>query len=185
MKHEAMPREKEGSDAEVDFSIDKGKNSCKLKVYPWKLAMSLKQKIEDDLKAAMRAKDGVRVSCLRMLKTSLTNAEKEKRGELSDEESMTILSSLVRKGREAVGEFRKGGREDLAEKEEEEIRILYGYLPQQLTPEEIETQLKEIIAELSAGGPKDLGKVMKAAMARMAGRVQGKEVNEIAGKLLG
>ena len=98
---------------------------------------------------------------------------------------MTILSSLVRKGREAVGEFRKGGREDLAEKEEEEIRILYGYLPQQLTPEEIETQLKEIIAELSAGGPKDLGKVMKAAMARMAGRVQGKEVNEIARKLLG
>ena len=71
--------------------------------------MSLKQKIEDDLKAAMRAKDGVRVSCLRMLKTSLTNAEKEKRGELSDEESMTILSSLVRKGREAVGESSPAG----------------------------------------------------------------------------
>jgi len=82
-------------------------------------------------------------------------------------------------------EFRKGHREDLAAKEEAEVKILGGYLPQQLTPEEIETVLKEIIAEVSALGPKDLGKVMKAAMGRLAGKVQGKEVNEIAKRLLG
>ncbi len=81
-------------------------------------------------------------------------------------------------------EFRQGGREDLATKEEEEIKILYGYLPQQLKPEEIEGILQEIISELSADNLKDLGKVMKVAIARMAGKAQGKEVNEIAKELL-
>ena len=87
-------------------------------------------------------------------------------------------------GQEAAKEFSKGDREDLAAKEEEEIKILYSYLPEQLEPDEIERILKETISELSAESPKDLGKVMKTAMARMAGRAQGKEVNEMARKLL-
>jgi uncharacterized protein len=82
-------------------------------------------------------------------------------------------------------EFRKGHREDMAAKEEGEVKLLSGYLPNQLDPAEIEKVLKEIIAENSASGPKDLGKVMKAAMGRLAGKVQGKEVNEIAKRLLG
>ncbi|MFO7737956.1 MAG: GatB/YqeY domain-containing protein, partial [Desulfatiglandaceae bacterium] len=91
----------------------------------------------------------------------------------------------VRKSKEAIEEFRRGNREDLALKETEEINILYEYLPRQLSSEEIEEILREIISDLSASGPKDLGKVMKSAMARMAGEAEGGAVNEIARRLLG
>ena len=146
--------------------------------------MSQNQKINEDLKDAMKAKESVRVSCLRMLKTAAKNMQIEKGRELEDKEIEAVLSSLIRKGKEAVKEFRNGGREELAAKEEQEIEIFYEYLPQQLTPEEIENTLREVISELSATSPKDMGKVMKAAMARMSGQAQGKEVSEIAGRLL-
>ena len=146
--------------------------------------MPLSQKIIEDLKQAMKAKNTSRISCLRLLKTALKNKQVEKRRELEDEEIQTVISSLIRKGQEAAKEFRGGNRLDLAAKEEEEIKILYEYLPEQLTPADIEKNLKEIISELSATSLQDLGKVMKAAMARMAGKAQGKEVNEIARKLL-
>ena len=132
----------------------------------------------------MKAKDSARVSCLRMLKTSLKNMQVEKKRELTDEEIHAIISSSIRKCKEAVGEFIKGGREDLALKEKQEIKILYEYLPRQLNPEEIEKTLKEIISELAATSPRDLGMVMKTTMTRIAGQAQGKEVSEIAGKLL-
>jgi uncharacterized protein YqeY len=146
--------------------------------------MSLIQQITDDLREAMKAKDQIRTSCLRMLKTALKNRQVEIGHELKDEEVQPIISSLIRKGQEAAQEFKQGGRDDLAAKEEAEIKVFYGYLPQQLKPDEIEKVIKEVISELSATGPKDLGKVMKAAMAQMAGRAQGKEVNEIARRLL-
>ena len=132
----------------------------------------------------MKAKDSVRVSCLRMLMAALKNLQVEKRQELTDDEIKKTISSSVRKCKEALEEFRKGDREDLAIKEEKEIQILYEYLPKQLTPEEIEKILQEIISELSAESSKDMGNVMKAAMVRMAGMAQGKEVSKIAGKLL-
>jgi len=119
-----------------------------------------------------------------MLKTALKNKQVEKGRELEDEEIQAVISSLVRKGQEAAKEFKEGNRQDLADKEEQEIKIYHEYLPEQFTPADIEKVLKEIIAELSATGTKDLGKVMKTAMARMAGKAQGKEVNEIARKLL-
>ncbi len=149
-------------------------------------AMSLNEKIVQDLKNAIKTKDTIRTSCLRLLKTHLKNKQVEKGRdyELKDEEIQAIISSLTRKGKEAASEFRRGGREDLALKEEQEIKILYEYLPRQLTPEKIEKTLREIISELSAQSYKDLGRVMKEAMARMAGQAQGKEVNEIAKKLL-
>lgn len=146
--------------------------------------MSLAQKIIDDLKKAMKARDELRVSCLRMLKTSLKNKQVEKGQELTDEEIEKIISSLIRKGQEAAKEFRQGDREDLVAKEEAEIKVFYGYLPQQVTTTEIEKNLREIISDLSATGMKDLGKVMKVAMSQMSGKAQGKEVNEIARKLL-
>ncbi|OGP97846.1 MAG: glutamyl-tRNA amidotransferase [Deltaproteobacteria bacterium RBG_19FT_COMBO_46_9] len=146
--------------------------------------MSFYEKITDDLKEAMKAKDLLRISCIRMLKTSLKHKQAERGEILRDEEIQSLISSLIRKGREAAEEFRKGGREDLAVKEEGEVAILYGYLPDQIKPDEIERVLKEVISELSADGLKDLGKVMKAAMNRIAGRAQGKEVNEIARRLL-
>jgi uncharacterized protein YqeY len=146
--------------------------------------MSFYEKITDDLKEAMKAKDLLRISCIRMLKTSIKHKQAERGEILRDEEIRSLISSLIRKGREAAEEFRKGGREDLAIKEEGEVAILYGYLPDQIEPDEIERVLKEIISELSADGLKDMGKVMKAAMNRIAGRAQGKEVNEIARRLL-
>jgi uncharacterized protein len=147
--------------------------------------MTLNEQIASDLKEAMKARDKVRTDCLRMLKTAVKNAEIEKSRELDDGEIRSIIASLIKKGKEAALDFRKGHREDLAAHEEAEVRIYYEYLPAQLLSEEIEEILKEVISECGAQGPKDIGRVMKTAMARMAGRVQGKEVNEIAKKLLG
>ena len=147
--------------------------------------MSLNQKIAEDLKQAMKAKDSVRLSCLRLLRTAMKNLQVEKGHELGDEEIQSVISSLIRKGKEAAKEFRAGNREDLAAKEENEIEVLYGYLPEQLTLDQIEENVREIISELDAKSPKDMGGVMKAAMARMAGRAQGKDVSDIARKLLG
>jgi len=147
--------------------------------------MALEQKITDDLKDAIKSKDALRVSCLRMLKTAMKNRQVEKRDKLNEEEIQEVITSLVKKGKQAAEEFRKGEREDLAVKEESEVKIFLTYLPEQISPQEIEAHLKEIIAELGAESPRDLGKVMKHAMARLAGKAQGKEVNEIARKLLG
>lgn len=144
----------------------------------------MNEKIVEDLKNAIKAKDKLRISCLRMLKTSVKNKQIEKRRELNDGEIHTVISSLIRKAKEAQEEFSRGDREDLALKEEKEIDIFYEYLPQQLTSVEIEKTLQDIISELSAKDPKDLGNVMKTAMARMAGQAEGKAVNEIARKLL-
>ena len=146
--------------------------------------MPLSQRITAELKEAIKTKDAIRVSCMRMLKADLKNRQVEKGSDLEDKEIESVVSSLIRKGQEAAKEFRGGGRSDLAEKEEEEINIFYEFLPKQLDSADIEKKIREIISELSATGSKDLGKVMKAAMAQMAGRVQGKEVNEIARKLL-
>lgn len=146
--------------------------------------MTLNENVLEDLKNAMKARDEVRVSCLRLLRASLKNKQVEKGRELNDDEGQAIISSLVRKGKEAIEEFRKGAREDLALKEEQHIKILYEYMPPQLTREEIDKTLREIVSELSAKSSNDLGKVMKEAMARMSGRAQGKEVSEIARKLL-
>jgi len=146
--------------------------------------MPIEEKITNDLKAAMQARDVMRLSCLRLLKTSIKHKQVEKGEELKDEDIEAIISSAIRKGKEAAQEFNKGNREDLAAKEEAEIKILYDYLPRQLDSVEIEKIIKEIITELSKDSPKDLGKVMKAAMVRMSGKAQGKEVNEIARRLL-
>lgn len=142
------------------------------------------EKITQDLKEAIKTKDERRLSCLRVLKAAVTNEQGRRTQPLQDEDILSVIQSLVRKGQEAVVEFRKGHREDMAAREEDDVKILGAYLPQQLSPAEIEKVLKEIIAEGSASGLKDLGKVMKAAMGRLAGKVQGKEVNEIAKRLL-
>ncbi len=146
--------------------------------------MSLSDQITKDLKEALKARDELRISCIRMLKSGIKNRQVEKGETLEDKEILSLIGSMVRKSQEAAKEFKKGGREDLAGKEEAEIKILSGYLPEQLEPDEIEKILKNIISDLSASSLKDMGKVMKAAMARMAGRAQGAEVNEIAKKLL-
>lgn len=147
--------------------------------------MTLEEQINEDLKNAMKAKDEARLSCLRFLKAAVKNRQVEKRDKLGDDEVRSVISSLVRRATDSVKEFKQGGRAELAAKEEKEIEILSHYLPKQLSPEEIEAIVNETISELSAQGPKDLGRVMKAAMVKMAGKAQGREVNEIAKRLLG
>ena len=105
----------------------------------------LKEKIDRDFKEALRNREQGRLSCLRMLKAAIKNREKDLRRELKEEEIISVISSLVKRGRDSIEEFKKGGREDLIQKEQEEINILYEYLPKQLSPEEIEEELKEII----------------------------------------
>ena len=146
--------------------------------------MTLDEKIVEDLKKAMKEKDTLRLSCLRMLKAALKNLQVDKQRKLKDEEIQGVISSMIKKGKESAKEFRNANREDLALKEETEVAIFYDYLPQQLTSENIEKILREIISELSAEKLSDLRKVMKMAMPRMAGKAQGKEVNEIAKRLL-
>jgi len=148
------------------------------------LTTPLVEKIAHDLTDAIKAKDEHRLSCLRVLKAAVTNEQGRRTQPLEEEDVQAVIQSLIRRGQEAAVEFRKGHREDMAAKEEGEVKMLSGYLPQQLAPADIEKALKEIIAEVSASGPKDLGKVMKAAMGRLSGKVQGKEVNEIAKRLL-
>jgi uncharacterized protein YqeY len=146
--------------------------------------MTLEEQINEDLKTSMKSKNESRLSCLRFLKAALKNKQVEKMGKLEDDEIRSVIFSLIRRATDSVSEFRQGGREELAAKEEKEIEILSGYLPKQLSLEEIEGIIRETISELSAQGPKDIGKVMKAAMNRMTGRAQGKEVNDIAKRLL-
>jgi len=146
--------------------------------------MTLEEQINEDLKNSMKNKDEARLSCLRFLKAALKNKQVEKMGKLSDDEICAVISSLIRRAKDSVKEFKEGGRQELADKEEKEINILSGYLPKQLSHEEVEHILRETISELSAQGPRDLGRVMKAAMVKLAGKAQGKEVNEIAKKLL-
>ena len=145
---------------------------------------SLLNKINEDLKKAMKDKDAVRLSCLRMLKTAIKMLQVEKTRELKDEEIVAVVQSLIKKGKEAVENFKKGGRDDLVKKEEKEISIFREYLPKQLTLQEIEKIVQEVISELKATGIKDLGKVMKNAMAKIGGRAQGKDVSEVAKRLL-
>ncbi len=145
---------------------------------------SLLNRINKDLKKAMKEKDAVRLSCLRMLKTAIKRLQVEKARELKDDEIVGIIQSLIKKGKEAVEDFKKGGRNDLAEKEEKEIGIFYEYLPKQLTFQEMEKIVQEVISELKATSIKDLGKVMKKAMAKIGGRAQGKDVSEVAKRLL-
>ena len=146
--------------------------------------MSLKERIAEDLKTSLKAKDATRITCIRMLKANIKNKQVELGREPDEQEILALISSMVRKGKEAVDEFKRGGRDDLVSKEEQEIKILYEYMPEQCSPEEIRETLQEIIVELSASGPKDIGKVMKTAMERLAGKAQGKEVSEIARQLL-
>lgn len=146
--------------------------------------MSLVDQIAQDLNKAMKGRDAFRTACLRMAKAALKNDQVARGRKLTEEEAQAVLQGLVRKGLDAAKEFRAGDRESTALKEEREVAVFREYLPKQLSPNEIEQVLREVITELSAEGSKDLGKVMKAAMPRLAGKAQGKEVNEIARSLL-
>ena len=146
--------------------------------------MQLSERISEDLKKAIKSRDQLLVSCLRMLKTSIKNKRVETGQELDDNDIQVVIASQIRKGQEAAKEFRNGSRNDLAEKEEKEVNILFTYLPQQFSDGEVEDILNKIILEDSLSGVRDMGKLMKKAMAEIKGRAQGSKVSEIAKRLL-
>jgi uncharacterized protein YqeY len=142
--------------------------------------MSLKERITGDMTAAMKSKEAARLSTLRMVKAAAQNREIEKGGELTDEELTKLLQSLVKQRRDSVEQYEKAGRAELAEKERAEIAVIEGYLPQAATREEIERAVSEAVAETGASSPKEMGAVMKAALARLAGRnADGRVVSEV------
>jgi hypothetical protein len=146
--------------------------------------VSLFERLENDFKEALKARDDRRVSILRMLKAAIKNREIEKGASLSDEEIYGVLSSFVKRARESIDQFSKGGRTDLAEKEREELRIIQAYLPEQLSEEELKGMVREVIEEVGASGMGDLGRVMKVIMPRVKGRADGRMVNTIVKEVL-
>ena len=129
---------------------------------------------------AMRSQDQIRLVALRMLKAALMNREIEKGAELDDEEMAKLLRSMVKQRKDSIEQFMKGGRQDLADKEAAEIRVLESYLPASADPAVVEHAVVEAIAETGATSPKDMGRVMKAAMAKLAGQsADGKTVNDL------
>ncbi|HEY9402142.1 MAG TPA: GatB/YqeY domain-containing protein [Pyrinomonadaceae bacterium] len=148
--------------------------------------MSLKQRIIDDMIEAMRAKDALRLSTLRMVKAAMMNRQIDKGGELTDEELAKMLQSLVKQRRDSVEQYERGGRAELAAKESAEIEVIEAYLPQAATREEIEGAVAAAIEETGASSMKEMGAVMKAAQARLAGRAaDGRVVSEIVKAKLG
>ena len=148
--------------------------------------MSLKQQIISDLTTSMKAQDAPRTSTLRMVKAAVMNREIEKGGELDDEEMMKLLRSLVKQRHDSVEQYEKAGRQELADKEKTEIAVIEAYLPQAAAREEIEAAVTAAIAETGAGSIKDMGRVMKAAQAALAGKnADGRTVSEIVKAKLG
>ncbi len=141
--------------------------------------MTLKDQIIADMTAAMKAKDAERLSTLRMIKAAIMNREKEGGAEITDEDVLKLLRTQVKQRRDSVEQYQKGGRQDLADKEQAEIAVIEGYLPQAASADEINQAVAAAVAETGASSIKDMGAVMKAAMAALAGKnADGKAVSE-------
>ena len=142
--------------------------------------MSIVQQIDRDLTAALKAREAERLGALRMVKTALKLRETEMPGRLGDEEALRVLNTLIKQRRDAAEQFRAAGREDLAVKEEQEAKVIQGYLPVAASAEEMARVVGEAIADTGATSPKDMGAVMKAARARLSGKtVEGKALSDI------
>jgi uncharacterized protein YqeY len=149
--------------------------------------MTLQEKIDSDLKEAMRAKEAERLSVLRMVKSAMMNAVIEKQGaggKLTDSDAIVVLRKQVKQRHDSVAGFEKGGRPELAEKERREIGILSSYLPQPLTAEEVASIVQAAIAETGASSKAQMGKVMKLVNEKTAGRVDGRTLSEAVQKAL-
>ncbi|HET6984350.1 MAG TPA: GatB/YqeY domain-containing protein [Myxococcaceae bacterium] len=140
---------------------------------------SLKERIDADLKEAMRSKDELGTSVLRMLKSAVKYKEVEPGGHaLEDGGVLAVIQTLIKQRRDSVEQFRAGGRTDLADKEEKEIAKLQSYLPAQMSPDELRAEVRAAIAQVGAKSPKDMGAVMKALLPKVQGRAEGKAVSE-------
>lgn len=141
--------------------------------------MNLQAEISAALKDAMRAKDEAKLASLRLVLTAIKNREKEVRRSLENPEIISLISTQIKQRKESIDHYRKAGRDDLVKAEESELQILQAYMPEELSAEEMSQALDEVISEVGAVSIKDMGKVMKAAMAKLAGRADGRVINEM------
>lgn len=151
--------------------------------------MGLREQLMDDLKEAMRHQDEVRKRTIRSVIAALKKAETEldasgQRVSLDDDDIVVLIARQAKQREESIVEFRRGGREDLVAEEEAELAVLHAYLPEQLSREEVEAEARQVIAEVGATSPRDMGKVMKPLLARLKGRADGALVNQIVRELL-
>ena len=140
--------------------------------------MSLKDQLNESMKTAMKARDDLRLSAVRMVRSMVKNREIEQKTELNDQEIIEVISTLVKQRRESIRMYLEGNRPDLVEKEEAELEILLGFLPAQLSTAEIEALVDRIISETGAQGARDMGRVMKALTPLTAGKADGKSVSD-------
>jgi uncharacterized protein YqeY len=150
--------------------------------------MGISEQIQKDMVEAMRSRDELRLSTLRMVKAALKNKEIDKRGPLDEKEAQQILATLIKQRRDSIEQFQKGGRQELADKEAAEIKLIETYLPKAMGDEEIAAAVKATIAEMGSPTLKDMGTVMKNVMAKLqasGARVEGKTVSEMVKKQLG
>ena len=150
--------------------------------------MAISDQVQKDMVDAMRSRDELRLSTLRMMKSALKNKEIEKRAPLDDKEAQQVLSTLIKQRKDSIEQFQKGGRQELADKEAAEIKLIEAYLPKAMGEEEITAAVKATIAEMGSPTLKDMGTVMKNSMAKLqatGARVEGKTVSEIVKKQLG
>jgi uncharacterized protein len=136
------------------------------------------------MKAAMRAKDSARLSTVRLILSAVKQREVDERKELTDADVLSVIEKMIKQRRESIAQFEKGGRPDLAEKEKAEAELLGGYLPAQMGEAEIEREIQSVISETGASGPKDMGKVMAALKARLAGKADMSAVSNLVKKNL-
>ncbi len=146
---------------------------------------SLKQRLTDDVKQALRSGDKLRVSVIRLVMAAVQNAEIARRDTLADADILGIIAKEVRQRHESIEAFKLGNRGDLVAQEEAELAILQAYLPQQMTRDEIITEARRVIAEVGAQGPGDKGKVMPKLIAELKGKADGREINAVVTELLG
>ena len=151
--------------------------------------MGLREQLMDDLKEAMRQRDERRKTTIRSVLAAIKQAETEldasgERIHLDDDDILAVIAKQAKQRQESITEFRRGGREDLVAEEEVELAILQTYLPQQMTREEITIEAQQVIDEVGASSPRDIGKVMKPLMARLRGRADGKVANQVVRELL-
>jgi hypothetical protein len=150
--------------------------------------MTLKDRISEDIKTAMKAQDKVKLEAVRGIKKVILEKESEVRAKgreiLTEEEEMTLLSQQAKQRRDSIEQYQKANRSDLAEQEAQELAIIEAYLPAQLSAEEVEATIRDIIQEVGAASPKDMGKVMGPVMQRLKGKADGKTVQSLVQKLL-
>jgi uncharacterized protein len=145
---------------------------------------SIREKLSEDLKAAMREKAELRLSTIRMMRAEILNKDKETGKEASEEDILKVLQSMVKKREDAAEQFAKGGREELAQKEREEIKIVQAYLPPQMSDEELQKAVQAAVAEIGASSMKDMGKVMALLTKQLSGKASSARISQVVRAML-